>query len=190
MEKKEEQKALDEEFLRECEGYTTRDNKPDGAYIKAKGKFFNLNKIKHLIEAGAYVGAKDRDGETPLHKAVESDNIKMAKFLIDSGADVNDKNSLIYGHTPLHYAVDRRNIELVKLLIDSGADFNIKDNNRGYTPLHYAVERKNIALVELFLSVGADVMAKNNWDETPLHLAVESKNIALVELLIKAGATK
>ena len=121
MRRTKEQKALDEELFRECDGYTTNSHKPDGAYIKAKGRFFNLNKIKRLIEAGADVNAKNKNqyGETPLHWALWRDNIETTKLLIDSGADVNAKNKS--GITPLAWAVDKRNIELVKLLIKAGA---------------------------------------------------------------------
>ena len=142
MRRTKEQKAMDEELLRECEGYTTRDNKPDGAYIEEHGYFYNLNKIKRLIDSGADVGAKDNDGFTPLHLA---DSVELAKLLIDSGADVRAKNK--WGYTPLHWAIRKNKIEIAKLLIDSGADVGAKDDD-GQTPLHEAKSQEMKTLLK------------------------------------------
>ena len=130
---------MDEELLRECQGYTTRDIKPDGAYIQVGNALFNLNKIKRLIASGADVDAKDKYGYTPLHLAVRGDNIEIAKLLIVSGADVRAYSD--NGFTPLHEAVFCDNIELAKLLIASGADVEAKDRPLGRTPLYWAWEK-------------------------------------------------
>jgi len=116
MRRTKEQKALDEELIRECQGYYEDDDKPDGAYIEEDGMFFNINKIKRLIASGADMGAKDIDGETPLHVAVWEDNIAVAKLLIASGADVNAKGW--NGFTPLDWA---KSEEMEALLIEHGA---------------------------------------------------------------------
>ena len=140
----EEQKAMDEELLRECGGYHRSRNKPDGAYIQVGLYFFNINKIKRLIASGADVNAKNENGQTPLHWAVLEDRIEMAKLLIASGADVGAKNK--DGETPLHWAVDNDNIEIAKLLIDSGAKVNVKKRN-GDTPLDWADSQEMEALL-------------------------------------------
>jgi len=135
MRRTKEQKALDEELLREYEGYHRSHNKPDGAYIEEDEYFYNINKIKRLIASGADVNVKN-DGFTPLHLAVGMKNIELAKLLIVSGADVRAKNK--WGSTPLHLA---DSVELAKLLIDSGADVVAK-NNDGYAPLDWATSKK------------------------------------------------
>jgi len=157
MGKSEKQKALDKELLRECQGYTTRDIKPDGAYIQEGGWFFNLNKIKRLIASGADVRAKDRNGYTPLHLAIRSDNIEIAKLLIVSGADVRAYSD--NGFTPLHSAVYCDNIEIAKLLIDSGANVEAKDCSLGRTPSQWAWDqswgRKSWEMIDLLKKHGA-----------------------------------
>ena len=47
---------------------------------------------KFLIEKGAEVNAKSRDGSTPLHSAAFLGNAEIAELLIQKGADVNPKN--------------------------------------------------------------------------------------------------
>ena len=139
MAKTKKQKALDEELIQECEGYHRSHNKPDGAYLLERGRFYNTNKIKRLIEKGADVRVKDRNGNTPLHVAIWMGDETFAKLLIDSDAKVNAKGE--YGSTSLHFAVCWDNIAIAKLLIDSGAWVNAK-NKFGQTPLHFFKSQK------------------------------------------------
>ena len=120
MRKSKKQKELDKELLRECQGYSERGNKPDGAYIKEGEYFFNINKIKRLIEAGADVNAKDVDGESPLALAVRRNYVALAELLISAGADVDSKN--IWGESPLYLLLrNAETLKIVKLLFKAGA---------------------------------------------------------------------
>ena len=153
----EEQRRLNEELLRECMGYSDRDNKPDGAYIEADMLLFNINKIKRLIEMGADVNAKTKNDYTPLYYAVRNDNVVLVKLLIEMGADIGVGTS--YGVILLHGAVRRNNpteenTEIVKLLIDLGLDVNAKDYS-GKTSLDHAVLASNPYTVRLLLKEGA-----------------------------------
>jgi ankyrin repeat protein len=184
MERTEDKRKLNRELIRECGGYTIGNNKPDGAYIRVLGHFFNINKIRRLIERGANLRAKDKWGYTPLHRAVERDYKELAKLLIGSGADVMAKNK--DGETPLHRAVRWANIEVAKFLIDSGADVNAK----GYldrTPLFWAVDGYYTEIAKLLIDSGADVNAKDYDGYTPLDLAYYQK---MKDFLIEHGAKK
>lgn len=77
---------------------------------------FGLLGIEALIKAGADVSAKDEDGETPLHKAAEYDNLKGAIMLIEAGAKIMEKDN--FGRTPLDYV---KSTMMVKLLKSHGA---------------------------------------------------------------------
>ncbi len=116
----EELKELDSKLFRHCMGFSESDNKPDGAYIQVMGLFFNMNKIKRLIEAGADVNTKGYEGDTPLHYAVRRRNIALVELLISAGADVNAKN--FWGSVPLRMAVVMGDVPIAKLLISAGAD--------------------------------------------------------------------
>lgn len=102
--------------------------------------------IRHLVQAGASIHETDKNGVTPLHRAVRFRNLAAVKLLIELGADVNarDRRS---GSTPLHRAVTntgapatagKREVaaEIAELLIAEGAQKNAKNKN-GKTPTEY-----------------------------------------------------
>ena len=61
------------------------------------------------------------DGNTPLHIAVQNQDIEIIKILLDSGSDVNAKNAA--GQTPLHLAVQTANKEIISLLASNDKNF-------------------------------------------------------------------
>ena len=73
----------------------------------------------------------DKFQMTPLHYAAEFGHIKVTKFLIEKGANIEVKNE--DGNTPLHEAVDGSHFEVVKFLIEKGAQLDAK-NNANDTP--------------------------------------------------------
>jgi hypothetical protein len=59
--------------------------------------------IRLLLESGADIGAQDKNGATPLHRAVRTRCAAAVEFLLDAGADPKIKN--LPGSTPFHLAV-------------------------------------------------------------------------------------
>ncbi|MGR3302530.1 MAG: ankyrin repeat domain-containing protein [Candidatus Scalindua sp.] len=90
--------------------------------------------IKDVIRKIADINAKDRQGKSPLHYAIASNDLELISFLINNGADVNtyDNN----GNTLFHAIALWKNEELLELLIQKGGDIN-KPNNDGLTPIQY-----------------------------------------------------
>lgn len=89
---------------------------------------FNL-----FMQKKADVNAKNKQGETPLHKAVFNPSIRimLVEKLLENGAEVNASSP---GGTALHYAVHLGRTDLVSLLIQGGADLKSTDSN-GQTPI-------------------------------------------------------
>jgi len=58
--------------------------------------------VKAMLEHGADVEIKDRNGSTALFSAVQSGNKEIVKMLIDAGNKINVKSN--YGLTPLYIA--------------------------------------------------------------------------------------
>merc|ERR1711991_749836 len=109
-------------------------------------------------------------------------NPKVAKLLIDNGADINAQDN--EDQTAIFVNVRDNNIELVKLLIDNGADVNIKDDNEE-TLLMYT---ENTEIAQLLLDKGLNINEKNTRGETPLFFSSIYGNTDMVIFLLKKGA--
>ncbi|ESQ43155.1 hypothetical protein EUTSA_v10014004mg [Eutrema salsugineum] len=94
-----------------------------------EGEVENLLKC---IENGIPVNARDSEGRTPLHWAIDRGHLNVAKALVDKKADVNAKDN--EGQTSLHYAVMCEREALAEFLVEQKADTTIKDED-GNSPL-------------------------------------------------------
>ncbi|WP_425386556.1 ankyrin repeat domain-containing protein [Wolbachia endosymbiont (group A) of Barypeithes pellucidus] len=167
----------------------------------------SLELIKCLInQPGLDVNVRGLNGKTPLHCAIEFDELSMVdllltkkninpfvedndgrtsidevnavRYLIRKGINVNVRNAL--HHTPLHLAAGIGHAEVVKILIREGnAEIDVFDA-RNQTPMHYAVNNKKLEIVKLLLKLGADVnsarMGQNSMKLSPVHIAVSNTN--------------
>ncbi len=101
-----------------------------------------LNVIKFLLENGANPNIEDTKGNTALIIATQRSNKEIVQMLIESGADVNARNSYD-SETALMKAVRALNIDIIKLLLNSEKiDLDLK-NRRNQTA-------RDIALSELY----------------------------------------
>jgi ankyrin repeat protein len=77
-----------------------------------------------LIDAGADPSAHIEGSwhaETPLHWAASSDDVEVARALIDGGADLEATGASIAGGTPLDDAVGYGCWQVARLLVERGA---------------------------------------------------------------------
>lgn len=83
--------------------------------------------VTALLEAGAFLEARDRLGSTPLHWVASRTSNDTVKALLDVGADLNARDNK--GLTPLHWAgLGSKNDEVVSALLMAGADPYVRDN--------------------------------------------------------------
>ena len=108
----------------------------------------NNKLIEQIIGLGVDVNVRDKQGLTPLHYAVSSENPSkdITAFLIDNGAQVNIKDN--EGMTPLMHAALKGYADMVVRLVDSGSNVNAK-NKAGQTALDLAVEGNHREVIDL-----------------------------------------
>lgn len=76
-----------------------------------------------LIEKGAVVDEKSKDGTTALMNAAQQGHNEIARLLIEKGADVNAKTDS--GTTPLMWAAMTHHGDTAELLINNGVDVGV-----------------------------------------------------------------
>ena len=134
------------------------------------------------------------DNATPLHLASRYGHIKVARFLLERGADLTAQNK--DRETPLHVASRDGQVEVAHLLIERGADVSAQDKD-GKTPLHLTsthsypsrtIPQQSAEVARILLEHGANVTARDSDGLTPLDLASQDKMLAEVaHVLIQHG---
>jgi ankyrin repeat protein len=136
---------------------------------------------------------------TPLYFAVRENQVEVAEFLLDHGADplslaVNDslveitrdrgypemekllehKLQLKFGASPkgepIAAAIRERSIANVLALLDEAPDLLHAGDLRGNQPIHWAVMTRQIDIINMLLERGADINAPRADGGRPIHL--------------------
>jgi ankyrin repeat protein len=125
---------------------------------------------------------------TPLMLASLRGDLPMARYLVESGADVNARHDPFH-HTALECAADSPSDEVARFLVEQGADRSSISQ-----ALIVAAHNGKGDLCAYLLDHGADVNVRNGYIaaapdlQTPLLCAVAKSNLEMVNLLISRGA--
>lgn len=109
------------------------------------------NLVEYLLFiCPSMIHTKDKDEETPLHKAVTgtTQKISIVKLLLDNNADVNAKSD--NRNTPLHLAAKHGHYESAALLVQKGAEVTAKNIDLE-CPFDLAIHRNHNDLIHSFL---------------------------------------
>jgi len=161
-----------------------RDDQDGRTILMHAAWFGHIDVMRILIDKGADVNAKNKNGATALILAADKGNAEIVSFLIDKGADFNSKDG---NGTALMLAANKGNAEFVRFLIDKGADVNAKDS-LGYTALMKAAGRGHANIMRILLDKGADVNTRTNDGYAALTHAAGSGHTDIVRALIDKGA--
>ena len=129
-----------------------------------------ITKARLLIEYKGDVNGHDNfSGNVPIHYAIDFDNMKLLKFLIEKGASIDIK--AFDGTNALMHAVKLNPLTIVKILLENGADPNEKVNH-GLTPLMIATQEGKYETAKLLIEHGANIDDHENlFGNVPLHFA-------------------
>jgi len=122
------------------------------------------------------------DGFPPLGLAIFFGHPRLARALIERGADVgaSARNALLVA--PVHAAAAQRDAGTMQLLLARGADANARQQ-LGYTALHTAAQHGDEAIVDLLLANGADPRVAGDDGKTPAALAAAHQHFAIEKRL-------
>jgi len=123
------------------------------------------------------VNTTDANGKTPLHYAVELQDVQLVDFFLKQGAKPNVHDLDL--QTPLGISVEKNNAAITKLLAEAGADIHLVfKNNR--TPADLALKMDPNLFRALLTPASIESADRNNNNRTVLHMASIAGNIPAV----------
>jgi ankyrin len=151
-------------------------------------KWGKANSVNLLLDNGAKIDVKTRDGLTPLHCAARSGHDQVVELLISRNAPINAKTK--NGLTALHMAAQGDHVEAARILLYHSPKLVDQTTCDFLTALHVAAHCGHVKIAKLLLDHKADVNSRALNGFTPLHIACKKNRIKVIELLIKHGAFK
>lgn len=91
--------------------------------------------IRERLREEPDVDLRDEDGRTLLFTAAANGHVRVARLLVDHGAEVNASDN--EGSTPLHFAATEGHTGVVEFLLEKGAEVNAA-GPMGLTPTFLA----------------------------------------------------
>eukprot|EP00930_Biecheleria_cincta_P106039 TRINITY_DN9925_c0_g1_i1.p1 TRINITY_DN9925_c0_g1~~TRINITY_DN9925_c0_g1_i1.p1 ORF type:complete len:384 (+),score=104.14 TRINITY_DN9925_c0_g1_i1:113-1264(+) len=136
---------------------------------------------KLLLEAKADPDIGDAQYKTPLHLAMEADEMQIIDVLLSCGADMNAGNqSSGMDNSALMDAAAAGKLELVEKLIAAKADIN-KQGKQQMSALHLAARSRRAEVCKLLLAAQADMNQESKLG-TALQLACKNGGKQLFEV--------
>src|SRR6185436_822674 len=153
-----------------------------------------IEAAKVLIAHGASLDAGDSwRGQTPLMWAAAQGHPDLMRALIEAGADVNARSTIIAwerqrtseprdkwlppgGLTPMLFAAREGCVDCVKVLVSSGADPNIVDPDQ-YSALVLALINGHFDVAGALIDAGANLDMQDKVGRTALWAAVDAHTI-------------
>lgn len=138
-----------------------------------------------LRDAGADLNALNREGVSPLGSACAAGNWRLARFLLERGAQTD----VAGGQPALSAAAGSEEDDPagVQLLLRHKARVNARDAV-GRSALHEAAAANHVEICRILLAAGAEANAKAADGRTPLLEAVHNGALLALEVLLEAGA--
>lgn len=120
-----------------------------------------------------------------LTRAVWDGKLEETKQLLDKGADVNARHSIL-DESALTTASENGDLPMINLLLDRNADIHAsEDKSYGTCALSAAVENGHLEAVKLLLNRGANIEAQ---DSSAIYNAVLNNDLPMITLLLDRSA--
>uniref|UniRef100_A0A3B4YB49 SH3 and multiple ankyrin repeat domains 1 n=1 Tax=Seriola lalandi dorsalis TaxID=1841481 RepID=A0A3B4YB49_SERLL len=144
--------------------------------------------IRVLVQGGAHLDFRSRDGFTPVHKAVRAHNHAGLLALLSFGASPDYKDRC--GLTPLYHTVlAGGDTSCCETLLYYRARLGTRDEN-GWDESHQACQNGFAQHLEHLLFYGADTTSLNASGNTALHISALYNKESCVRVLLYRGANR
>lgn len=165
--------------------------------IHAAARSGKLKIVKCIFEKqqryapSSLVNRLSDDGQTPLHSAVQGENLEIISTLLDAGAD--PKVGGASTTSPLHLAAEKGQTKIAAILLKHTKDPNCRDQE-DHTPLHFAARGgKSEFIVQFFqdcaeLSLSVDINLRSKSNNTAFTLALFNNCEDSAKFLLEKGS--
>jgi hypothetical protein len=148
----------------------------------------DLARVEALIAGGADLNCRTIEdqwpytpaGDTPLIQALKKRAERVARTLIQRGAELECENGC--RQRAIHWAVREQFAEIVKELLARGATPNVAEPG-GDTPLHWSCNLGNREITVMLLAHHADRSAQRYSRHTPADMARARGYVELAQLV-------
>ena len=154
-------------------------------HLLAMNKEVDITAIKFLVDLGADVNSRDKQGRNVLMSCVlfhtkNRVGMQILEYLFSNGADACMEDN--YHKSALSVLLQDSFCDYEAIKVVTSRDFNPKSKNKfGKTSLHQICENPNssIQLVKHFLSLGCDKDERDYLRRVPLMIAFENQKVSL-----------
>ena len=143
----------------------------------------HLKCIALLCQYGANLQAKDESLQTPLHYAVQKNQINACRWILDKYPELRFTD---FFSQLLHIASANRSLRICQWLLDLRIDVDSR-NDLGQTGLMIAAREGHFNLCSWFMAHGSDIGAIDCEERTCMHYAAMNGHSAIISLLAKEG---
>jgi ankyrin repeat protein len=172
-----------------------RDRRVGEAFVRA-AIADEVKVVTHFVEKGIDVNLTVNES-TALGASSLRANLSTVRFLLQSGADVNQRSK--EDDTPLiavcrgaaiaqQFKCFEDHDKTASILLKNSADPNAQ-NISAMCALHYAIQAGATRLCRMLLKAGADVSLRDIAGGTVLEYAAVSGDLEIARLLLKRGAS-
>ena len=175
-----------------CEVNAVDSFRQTSLHIEAQSQKHQTEIAELLIKQGAQIDKEDEEGMTPFLRAIDNQNVSVAKVLQQAGCKIHACNH--HGRYAIHRACAFYYYDIVKWLLSLRCSVNVLDTSF-QTPLMLSVQQRQhpvkvFQMMRTLLEAGAEVNYQDRQGDTVMLLALNNPVIKKphVELLLQYGA--
>jgi ankyrin repeat protein len=143
-------------------------------------------RAKQLLETGADINVRGKDGATPLLWTLLKGNKTGFRFLLERGADANLQ--VKQGNSVMSFAAMHEDPEFLTLALKYGGDPNLVDPVTAKTPIFESITNMRMHNIRLLIKAGANLNFRDRTGSTPMMQAAGINQYQVVHAMLQAGA--